>query len=624
LQILPAANSNCLFFMRKDLLVITLLLLANCAIRAQTKPAASPSPVQPARSQQRTPAPFDLADYGVSFQPDARLIVVMAALDAAGFDPTPPGREPSVFRARVRKDQAELDPDLRNRLRGFFSRNQLPAPATAADQAARYVSLAYVLGPPPALDSPERSEDLPAGVLEVLDFVPVLREFFRKSGIDERLVSYMRAYQAEQDRLRQPSTEMVRAVLSYLHTRPITVSGERVLVKAPTAGKKKNAPKVYTTREHERYFYIVPDLLAAPATINLRVIADNYYAIVPEGTDPASSELRRAYFQYVIDPLMLRFNKEIAARREPVRQLLKEREQAETTVTPDVFLAVSRSLVASADARFDELVKLQAISLEARNRLAKAKDDASRTAIAKEAQAAMSAIQDDTVAHLADQYERGAVLAFFFADQLQGIENSGFDIANFFSDMIASFDPARESRRPAEYATARARSLAARQARLAKKTEPEPPAYTEAETAQAAALVKSLAQVEEVLQQKDYHGAESRLRALSQEYPREPRIFFALAQTASVAASDAIDEEVQAQRLNNALTNYRLAVQAASPETDRALLSRAHEAMGRIHEFLGQRDEAAKEFDEAIRIDEVAGGAYKQAREGKKRLAQPK
>ena len=77
---------------------------------------------------------------------------------------TPPRREPSAFRAQVRKDLVGLDPDLRNRLRGFYERNKLPAPATAADQAARYVSLALALGPPPSLDAPERSDDLPAGL----------------------------------------------------------------------------------------------------------------------------------------------------------------------------------------------------------------------------------------------------------------------------------------------------------------------------------------------------------------------------------------------------------------------------------------------------------------------------
>ena len=112
------------------------------------------------------------------------------------------------------------------------------------------------------------------------------------------------------------------------------------------------------------------------------------------------------------------------------------------------------------------------------------------------------------------------------------------------------------------------------------------PVYSEAEAARAAALVKKLGEIEQTLRLKDYENAETRLKDLLKDYSREPRIFFALAQTASLAAADATDEEVQAERLNRALGNYRLAVEAASPETDRALISRAHEAMGRIYAFL--------------------------------------
>ena len=610
-------------------LSVAIILLLNALTNAQTKPAQSPTPAPQTRTetrtetrtQQREPV-FDLADYGVSFQPDPRLIVVMAALDAAGFDPTPAGRELSVFRTRVRKDQADLDPKVRENLRSFFERNKLPAPATPAEQAARYVSLAFVLGQPPTLEAPERSEELPAGVLEVLDFAPLVREFYRRSRIDERLLNYVRAYQSEGDRLRPPTEALIRSVVSYLHTRPITVAAERVAIRPPAG--KKNAPRAYTIREHDRHFYIVPDLLAVPGTLNLRVIADDYYAIVPGGTDPTASELRRAYFQYVVDPLMLRFNKDIAARREPLRELLKQRETSEESVTPDVFIAVSRSLVAAADARYSELVKIQRVTFAGRERLDKAKTDAERIAISKDVQKSTSDIKDETIAQLADDYEHGAVLAFFFAEQLQGIETSGFDVANFFSDMIASFDPAKEAKRPEEYAGPRKRAQAARQERLAaRKAEVEAPVYNDAERAKANALIKALSEIEQVLQQKDYNGAELRLRDLMKEYPGDPRVFFALAHTNSVGAADATDEDVQAQRLKNALTNYRLAIEAASPETDRALVSRAHEAMGRIHAFLDQKTEAASEFEAAIKIGDVLGGAYKAAVEGKKKLEQP-
>jgi hypothetical protein len=561
-----------------------------------------------------------MASYGVSFNVEPRLIIMMAALEAAGFEATPAGTEPSVFRAQVRKDLANLDTDLRARLRTFYERNKLPAPATPADQAARYVSLALALGPPPLLEAPERSEQLPASLLEVLDFAHLVREFYSRSGIDEKLVAYTRAYQAEGDRLRQPTAEMVQSVLSYLHTRPITVASERVPVKSPST-KKKNEQRAYNIREHQRHFFIVPDLLGVSGAINFRVIADDYYAVVPEGTDPTSSELRRGYLQYVIDPLVLKFNRQIADRREQIRRVLTAREKAGATVSPDVFLSVARSLVAAADARFDESRKIERVTLDARAKLASARDDAARQAIVRENQATTGAIRDETIARLAEDYERGAVLAFFFAEQLKEFESSGFDIGNFFVDMISSFDPAREVSRLTEVADARQRALAARQARLsARAAEIEPPVYSEAEALRAAALVKQLGEIEQVLQLKDYPTAEARLKELLKDYSREPRIFFALAQTSSVAAADATDEEVQARRLQAALANYRLAVEAASPETDRALISRAHVAMGRIYAFLDNNAEAAKEFDEAIKIGEIAGGAYREALEGKSKL----
>lgn len=591
--------------MKQFLLTIGAMILASGLVSSQT-------------TQQRQESAFEVSEYGVDFQADQRLILVMAALEAAGHDPVAPGRAPSSFRARLRKDLANLDSDLRNRLKTFYERNRLPAPATPADQAARYVSLALALGSAPTFEAPQRSEDLPAGLLEVLDFAPLVLEFYRRSGIDERMAEYVRAYQAEGDRLRAPTTEMVRGLLTYLHTRPITSSAERVEVKNP---KKNSKEKTYTFRQKERRFLILPDLLAARGAINFRIIGDDYYAVVPEGTDPTSSELRRAYLQYVIDALVLRFNRDIAQRREHLKLLLTERQKAGAEVSPDVFLSVSRSLVTAADARYEETRRIQALSRDARANQATAKAESDRAALGKAAQAEIKAIQDETIARLAEEYEKGAVLSFYFADQLKGIESAGFDLANFFPDMMASFDPARESRRLTENAETVQRAIAAREARIAARRSQ---AEVNVETSgREVALVRDLAVVEDTLRAKDYNNAEARLREMLKEYPGEPRIFFALGQTASLAAMDATDEQVQAERLQRALGQYRLAVAAASPETDKAIMSRAHESMGRINAFLENTADAAKHFDEAIKLGDVRGGAYKEALEGKKKLSQP-
>ncbi|HTG88175.1 MAG TPA: hypothetical protein VL907_14110 [Pyrinomonadaceae bacterium] len=583
----------------------------------------SPAPLVSAQTvPQRQGAAFELSEYGVDLQADQRLIVVMAALDAAGFDPLPAGREVTGFRAKVRKDLAGLDPDLQARLKTSYERNRLPAPATTADQAARYISLALALGSVPSLEAPARDDDMPAGLLEVLDFAPLVQEFYRRSGIADHMVEYVRAYQAEGDRLRTPATEMVRSLLTYLHTRPIMTSSERIVVKAPTAKKGNKEVTKYDYRTKDRRFLILPDLLAPRGAINFRIITDDYYAIVPEGTDPTASELRRAYLQYVIDGLVLRYNRDVSLRRDAIKQLLNERQKAGAQVSPDVFLTVGRSLVAAADARYVEMRALDALGRSNRARLATVKTDAERAEITKNSQTQIKAIQDETVARLAEEYEKGAVLSFFFADQLKGIESAGFDLSNFFPDMIASFDAAREGRRPSEYAETVQRATAARAARQAARNAAEN-ANVDVPTARDTALVKDLATVEETLRRKDYTDAEARLREMIPKYPGEPRIFFALAQTASLAAMDATDQEVQAQRLNRALGQYRLAIAASSPETDKAILSRAHESMGRINAFLENTAEAMKSFDEAIKLGDVRGGAYREALEGKKKLSQP-
>ena len=233
--------------MKKIISITILLVLAGsiASLQAQpgsaSQPSASPTPTTAQRPQRPEPTSFDLSEFGVSFQTEPRLIIMMAALEAAGFNALPAGVEPSAFRAQVRKDLAGLDPDLRSRLRTFYERNKLPAPATAADQAARYVSLAFALGPPPLLEAPPRSEELPGSLLEVLDFAPLVKEFYRRSNIEENLPVYTRAYQAESEILRQPTAEMIRDVLSYLHTRPIAFSIERVSSKTINHPEKECA-----------------------------------------------------------------------------------------------------------------------------------------------------------------------------------------------------------------------------------------------------------------------------------------------------------------------------------------------------------------------------------------------
>ena len=83
------------------------------------------------------------------------------------------------------------------------------------------------------------------------------------------------------------------------------------------------------TRERERRFYIVPELLAPKGTINFINVGDDYYAIVPPETDLTQSEVRRAYLQFVLDPLVLKQReRNLATLRDGIKALLDARRKS--------------------------------------------------------------------------------------------------------------------------------------------------------------------------------------------------------------------------------------------------------------------------------------------------------
>jgi hypothetical protein len=277
---------------------------------------------------------------------------------------------------------------------------------------------------------------------------------------------------------------------------------------------------------------------------------------------------------------------------------------------PDVFTAITRSLIIAADARMNLNARLRLIAEQTSARLQSAKEP-ERAALIKESNADRAMLEDELVAQLADAYERGAVLAFYFSEQLRDQEIAGFDFSDFFADMMTRVDAAREKLRPAEYAAARERVAMLR--REAARAAANRTGAGMREDERRTALDKNIAEINELLRQRKYTDAEPRLRALMEEHKGEPRIFFALAQAASISASDAFDDDTRDERLGRALANYRFAINSATLETDRPLISRAYTAMGRILAFLERRDEAIKAFEAAINLGNLRDGAYQDA-----------
>jgi hypothetical protein len=576
-------------------------------------------------SAQQVPAGFDLSNHGVRIEPDKRVMAVLATLEAARTTneagetvpvlKAPLSPEGAKFRELLRSDLANLDKDLRERISLFVVQHKRRNPnKTDAQITASFISMAHALTPVPELADPVVRGDLPGSLLDVLDFAPLVRDFYRSSTFAANLPEYVKTYQNAADgSLRRSAGEMVTDLLSYLQTRPQLYYIEAVRTETAKAGSKKTTLRTTERRERERRFFIVPEMLAPVGNVIFLNVKDDYFAIVSPESDLLSSEVRRAYLQFVIDPLVLNSSKDIALIRDGLKKLLDEHRAKDPQVSPDVYLTISRSLVAAIDAKQTEALRVRFATDAARQRIATKKTESERLAVSAELERYKQAQADETALRLSEDYDRGALLAFYFAEQLKGIEDSGFNIASSMREMILSFDPAQEAGRYERYADARERAVKARQQRRESPAEvlvPENPVTTR------------LLKIDAAINAKELAKAASELKTLLADNPSDPRIYYTNGRVASLRAAEVeSDATKQRELLLEAKVAYENVIRIASVQkTDAALVSLTYVALAKIYEFYGDSTYAAGVYDAAIKIGPVTGGAYNEALAAKARL----
>jgi hypothetical protein len=573
---------------------------------------------------QIAPAGFDLSNYGVRVEPDKRVMAVLATLEAARTTNeagesvpvinTPLSEQGKQFRELLKSDLAVLNEDLRQKISAFVvSHKSRNAGKTDAQMVGAFVSMAYALSPAPELADPIVTSDLPGSLLDVLDFAPLVREFYRRSSFAGNLPEYAKSYQQASDaKVRSSAREMVSELLNYLNTKPQLYVIERITTQ--TQKTKKTTLRNVETRERERKFNIVPELLAPAGTINFVNVKDDYYVVVSPDTDLVSSDVRRAFLQFVIDPIVLSNAKDISSIRENIKKLLDERRVVNPSVSPDVYLTISRSLVAAIDAKQLENVKVRIATDQARAKIAQMGGSDPTKKVAEDLQKFKQQAADETYLRLSEDYEKGSVLGFYFADQLKGVEESGTDVAAAMREMVLSFDPAKEAGRYERYADSRKRALAVREDRRKN-------AATATTVVVENPVTNRLLEIQKTVEAKDYKKAEADLKELLKANPDEPRVFYNVGRVASLTAAGLEDSEQQAAKLLEAKTAYENVISLSrTQKVDPALQSLAFVALAKIYEFYDNKAYAVGLYDAAIKLDDVAGGAFKEAMASKQRL----
>jgi tetratricopeptide (TPR) repeat protein len=531
----------------------------------------------------------------------------MAALNMAGFDYETGGEPLSPARAELRKDLARLDPQVREKLAAYYKAHRRPGVEEAAD-AARYIALSLMMTAPPAFSvyqSPERP--IPQDVQPLFDFIPLLREFYVKSGIRELVPKYVSIGNAYTAAYRTPIGELIYEVLDYFHTVPETVISMRPLVVktiSPDAATKQKTTVV--SRNRTRQVFVIPEPLAAMDTSTVRGdilnqkedllsrrIGDDYIVIVGPSRTVAIEPIRQALIRFVIDPLVERHLKVSLGYKDAILKLVATVPTAAREYTNSVYLVVRESLAQAAEAR---MRRMRSIATRG------------------------SYSEDDALYDVAQAYLSGAVLSFHFYNTLSGLEKVGISFEDVFDEMVATTNFEREAGRAKEFEPLVARVAAGRA---------KPSKNAGRDDVTMGSLASKMLASDDLIRQRKFAEARAILSEVLTQQPNNARALYGMAQITTqtvspVELNPSADEndKIQAQhdRLEQAIKLYRKAIETASKDSERWVIQWSHVLLGRIFDFQEFRADAIGEYEKAIALGpDIPNGAYKEAVEGKQR-----
>lgn len=626
-------------------LLTSLAFSGNAQTPAQTPPAApQTAPVPPAQDKPARRVPLSerkdptLDDVNTAIGVDKRVIVMMAALNVAGYDYEAGNRPLTELRRLVREDLKNLNPAIVRKLRDHFLAHRKGRPDVVT--VASYLSLALTMTEPPAFSIDVPTERLPEDVRELTDFALLLEEFYREASFSRLLNKYSNAFAQTAASYAPAAGTAIGNVLVYLHTEPIlelpplyvvrpseaefkTLMAAKEKELKAQAPKGKNRPsedeiKQQASREvmktlkadnqnRVRRFFIIPDLFNATGTANLRIVRDDYFLLLGPTTEPNVEAIRRGYLSFVLDPLAERHVKEVRTIGAPLKKLMETRGDKldPEYASRSAYFLITDSLVRATDAR------MEVLELATRR----------------------STKEDEALYELSSAYERGAVLVFNFYEKMKAYEAVGVNIRDYYGDLLQNIDFEREAGRLDEYAQRFAR---VKQARLEAAAAPAPTLNIANADEK---LVARLNEADQMIRQRRYADAKAVLEAAKKENASNARVLFGLAEVTSKQASTLTDSSELEVELYAAIELYKQAADNAAPDSEKWLAQRSYVAAGKILDFIAEMQTSADKTDDAtktaadalaayelaLKLGKIEGGAYDEAVKAKeKRQAKPK
>ena len=230
-------------------------------------------------------SPAQQTGQSVFVQTSQQIFATMCALDAAGLDANSATLDMYPAHAALRARLLQLNGPATMAMRQFYQKHEF---ASSDETLSPFLSFALVVSPPPDFSFTIAHSDLPPAVTPIIEFTPVLQNFYVEAHLDREWAGVQPEAQAEVARLTAPMRQVVFQTTGYL----------RELM-------SPSSPRSFAV-------YVEP---LVGNRVDFRNVGDRYAIIVGPGPVLPVDSIQHGFLHFLLDPLTLRYQQVISTRR---------------------------------------------------------------------------------------------------------------------------------------------------------------------------------------------------------------------------------------------------------------------------------------------------------------------
>lgn len=384
------------------------------APKGKQAPAGKPGSSSSGFTQEKAPSLVDPSGDAVSLINSETLFTMAAALNACGYDEGLDESDPIRLHIREEMNKAlaagENARKARDQLCLFVAQHKMTG--TVKD-ISQYISLALYLTPPPALETAVELPEMPPDSTQVVEILPLLRDFAREVDLHGIWATNRRSYDEDISRLHDPLNNMIFSTNIYLKMPASTYDGRR--------------------------FLVVVEPMLSPRTINARIYGPDFVVVVsPVNGAIRMGDVRHTYLHYLIEPLLY----QRATAMDRFLPILKEVREAplEVQFRTDIVVLTIECLIKAVEVRtMDTGIPAYVLPTDAKRAdFAQVEHDKGVV------QARMEQVRQNRLHH---EETQGFVLSRYFYEQLTHFEKDPASLKDTIGELVYSMDVDHEQHR---------------------------------------------------------------------------------------------------------------------------------------------------------------------------------